>query len=274
MGDFPHNFDSKNFYKSQLINTYTSYTSGNILKWELKFNNIYYKNNKDKEVKINDKIIKLDPSNYLIHVPKDYFESITENFFEKYIIEQNCISDSFDEYDFIYCHKSDKFSINEIKTFPTIYFEHINLDFTFELSYKDLFVEKDNIYWFLAISDSQFYVNDWIFGNIFMRKYQFVFNLDTKEIGFYNPKLNKKQNNDNNKNGSKTFLYIILIILLIIILIGVGIFIKMKFFPSKAKKKRANELDDDFEYVSHKNDNNNIINNEENDNKLFNTDNN
>ena len=40
----------------------------------------------------------------------------------------------------------------------------------------------------------------------------------------------------------------------------------MKFYNSILKKKRANELDDDFEYISHKNkDNNNYK-----DNQLFN----
>ena len=274
-GDFPHNFDTKNFYKSQLINTYTSYTSSNIMKWELKFNKIYFKNNDAKEIKIDDKIVKIDPSNYLIFAPKEYLELIIENFFQKYIDEKICSYAYFEEYTSIYCHKSDKFSIDKIKTFPTIYFEHINLEYTFELTYKDLFVEKDNIYWFLVVSDYQFNVNDWILGNLFMRKYQFVFNLDTKEIGFYNPKLTKEQNGDgNNSSGSKTILYILLIIALIIIIIGVGIFIKMKFFPGIAKKKRANELDDDYEYVSDKKERNNNMNSNENENKLFNTDNN
>jgi hypothetical protein len=48
----------------------------------------------------------------------------------------------------------------------------------------------------------------------------------------------------------------------------------MKFFPGISKKKRANELDDDYEYVSDKKERNNNMNSNENDNKLFNTDNN
>jgi hypothetical protein len=274
-GDFPHNFDKKNFYKSQLIKTYTSHTYSNIMKWELKFNKIYFKDNDAKEIKIDDKVVKIDPSKYLIFAPKEYYELIIENFFQKYIDEDICSYAYFEEYTSIYCYKSDKFSIDKITTFPTVCFEHINLEYTFELTYKDLFVEKDNIYWFLVVSDDQFNVNDWILGNLFMRKYQFVFNLDTKEIGFYNPSLTKEENADGkNSNGSNAVLYILLIIALIIIIIGVGIFIKMKFFPGISKKKRANELDDDYEYVSDKKERNNNMNSNENDNKLFNTDNN
>ena len=104
------------------------------------------------------------------------------------------------------------------------------------------------------ISDPQFQKDRWVLGNTFMRKYQFVFNLESKEIGFYNPNLEKKNNDkENPKDSSKVVLYIILAVALVIILIGIGIFIKMKFYPSKKKKQRANELDDDFEYESQKN---------------------
>ena len=63
-----------------------------------------------------------------------------------------------------------------------------------------------------------------------MRKYQFIFNLDTKEIGFYNPKFennNKKIGNKNIKKENNAYknTNIILICILIIILAGIGIFI-------------------------------------------------
>ena len=267
IGDNCHNFDSENYYQSQLKTTYASY-SDNIMIWDLKFNKIFYIKNDNIEDKISDKTAKLDPSNYLIYAPKSYFDSISENFFQKYIDVESCYNYYFEKYSSIYCHKTDKFTINDIKSFPSIYFDHANLDFKFELSYKDLFIEKDNIYWFLIVSDNLFYTTDWTFGNIFMRKYQFTFNVDKKEIGFYNPNYSK-ENNDSSVNGSSnTILYILLIIALVIILIGIGIFIKMKFFSRKSKKKRANELDDDYEYASHKNEKDN--NNEENENKLFN----
>ena len=269
IGDYPHNFDSENYYKSQLKPTYASYIE-NIMKWDLKFNKIFYIKNDNKEFLVSDKTAKLDPSNYLIYAPKSYFDSISDNFFQKYIDVKSCYNYYFEEYSSIYCHKTDKFTINDIKSFPSIYFEHADLDFKFELSYKDLFVEKDNIYWFLIVSDNLFYTTDWSFGNIFMRKYQFTFNLDKKEIGFYNPNYRKENNDSSVKGSSNTILYILLIIALVIILIGIGIFIKMKFFSGASKKKRANELDDDYEYVSHKNDKNNNNNNDENENKLFN----
>ena len=271
IGEFPHNYNSKNFYKSQYVKTYSEFSDA-IIKWEFKFKKIYYKQSEKNEINIGDINVELDPSKYLIFAPKEYFDSIMNNYFQKYIDKSICFNYDVEEFSSIYCEKSDKFSINEIKTFPSIFFDHIDLQYTFELSYKELFVEKDNKYWFLMVSD-QYRTTGWKFGNIFMSKYQLVFNLDSKEIGFYNPKLSKLPNeseSNNDKSGGNSYLVlsIILIIILCLILIGVGIYIKIKFYPNILKKKRANELDDDYEYVSDKNTKNN-----NNDNQLFNNNN-
>ncbi len=106
-------------------------------------------------------------------------------------------------------------------------------------------------------------VDDWFFGKIFFRKYQLVFNQDSKTIGFYNLNLEIEINNEENKtktiiiNESTNFIYIILIIILsFILLIGLS-FIIGNYIKKYKKKKRANELDDDYEYISgNKNDNN------------------
>ena len=265
IGDYPHNFDSSNFFESQLVRTYTTFQN-NIMKWELKFNKIFYKHN-SKEIKIlTDNSIALDPSSFLTVVSKDYIDSIDEHFFKKYSDVCHYI-DIDEEYSSIYCEKSEKFSINEIKTFPPLFFEHIDLEYTFELTFKDLFVEKDGKYWVLLLYDDRLNPDQWVLGNMFLRKYQFVFNLESKEIKFYNPSLEIILPDDEHENGSifKTILYIALIVVLCIMLVGGAYLIKTRCFPSGKKKKRANELDDDFEYESHKNE----TDNNKEDNKLF-----
>ena len=83
IGDYPHYFDSKKYYESQLVKTYTKFEN-NLMKWELKFNKIYYMDN-GQEIKIlADNDISLNPSNYFIVAPEYYFDSILENFFQKY----------------------------------------------------------------------------------------------------------------------------------------------------------------------------------------------
>ena len=182
IGDFPHNFDSNNYNKKQYIKTYSSFNE-KIMKWQLNFIKVYYKIGNKEEI-FDDINAELNPSNYLIFSPLIYFESITKDYFQKYINKKICNYSILNEYISIYCNKSDKFTLDEIKQFPSIYFDDINLNYTFELSYKELFIEKNNTYWFLILSSSQYNTTSWKLGNIFMRKYLLVFNLDTKEIGF------------------------------------------------------------------------------------------
>ena len=269
IGNYPHFFDSNNYYESQFVKTYAAFGQ-NMMKLNLKFNKVYYRHD-NKEIKFDeDKIIDLNPSQYLIIGPEEYFDSILENFFNKYLENHICHYHYMEEYTGIYCEKSEKFSINEIKFFPTLFFEHVEFEYIFSLSFQDLFIEKDGKYYFMIITDTLYVKDQWILGNIFMRKYQFIFNLESKEIGFYNPNFEIKENSNKNKDSSKIILYVLLIISLCVIVVGIGFFIKMKFYPSVLKKKRANELDDEYEYVSHKNNTNNNDNNNDNDNQLFN----
>ena len=267
IGDYLHNYDTSTFYESQMKKTYTTYEA-NIMKWELKFNKIFYKYN-DKEIKIiADNVILLDISNYFIVAPEYYFKSITENYFQTYYDKNICKYEYLEEYLTFYCEKSKGFSIDEIKKFPSIFFEHIELEYTFELSFKDLFIENNGKYWLLLVTDN-YRTDIWILGNIFLKKYQFTFNLESKEIGYYNPNLEKKENNKE-KDSSKIILYILLILALLVIIGFIAYFVKIKLYPKVLKKKRANELDDDFDYVSQKNNDSN--NND--DNQLFKNDNN
>ena len=102
--------------------------------------------------------------------------------------------------------------------------------------------------------------DDYFLGRIFLYKYQFYFNPDSKSIGFYNPniKFNKSNNenkNINNENNSKYFIFVILLISLLFISVII-IFIIFFTYNKNKKRKRANELNDEYNYIS----NNKIIN--------------
>ena len=166
-----------------------------------------------------------------------------------------------------YCDKSDNFNIDNIKKFPTLYLEHIDLNYTFELTYKDLFSEKNNIYIFMIVCGMED-DDEWFFGNLFFRKYQFAFNQDSKIISFY--KYNSDDGVDNEEDDfddkikkiiikeKQNLLYIILIaILCCIVCITLG-FIIGKYVQKYKKKKRANELDDDYDYISENQNEDNI----------------
>ena len=250
LGCFPHEYNPQLFLKDNIISDYS---------WILNFKNIYYyKNNSKynegierKDLPSSQCIAHIYINSFLIIAPIQYFQLIQNDFFNEYISKNICYHYTDNEIEGIYCDKSQNFTINNLKIFPTLYFEHKNLNYTFELNYKDLFIEKDNKYWFLMVVENGD-VDEWFFGYIFLKKYQFSFNQDTKRISFYNQELSDKDENEikNNYKNKINFVYIILIIISSIILIILGFLLGKFIYKNYNKKRRANELDDNYEYIS------------------------
>jgi len=87
-------------------------------------------------------------------------------------------------------------------------------------------------------------------GKPFEKKYQFFFNPDKKSIIFYT--LNEGENENPNSNNN-ILIFIILGGIIFILLIIIGILVWKYLLREKyLRKKRANELDDDYEYTQKK----------------------
>ena len=114
-------------------------------------------------------------------------------------------------------------------------------------SAKDLFLERDDkIYFFISYDwhkDDQ-----WVFGSILLEKYITVFNNDLKKLNI----LKKKNNSDDNNNKGTLILIIVLIVIFTaLIFTFIGLVFGKKI---NTRKKKANELEDDYDY-SPQNDN-------------------
>ena len=91
-----------------------------------------------------------------------------------------------------------------MKNFPPIQFIHHEMNYTFNLTYEDLFIEKyDKLILIIFFPDGY---SSWKFGKPFLKKYNFIMNQDHKIVSFYkkhgyqnNNKSNK--DDDNNKNN-------------------------------------------------------------------------
>ena len=79
-------------------------------------------------------------------------------------------------------------------------------------------------------------------GEIFFRKYPFLFDQDRKIVGFY--KVKKKEFNFFG-------LFIVIIIILIVICIFLLVYL-IKYIYIKPRKIRANELSDNYDYIPQK----------------------
>ena len=240
MGESPHEYNKEKYKEN-------NYFKSNALfwildpAWILEYTNYYFLKNGTKitfqKYSNNNQIqgifvFDLD----LIIGTKDYLQSIVANYFDEYSDE--CKLDSVNyRYKVISCNKN--FNSNN---FPTIYFYNNDYDYTFELTHKDVFEIRGNRKYFLIIFDSNSNY-PWKFGRIFMKKYFFNFESDSRTIGFYKNLITEDKKDKFNK---MTLLWMFWALLLIFI--GIASFYIGKFIYDKNRKKRANELDDDYEY--------------------------
>ena len=112
--------------------------------------------------------------------------------------------------------------------------------------------KKDYIFIQVLFSDIG---SRWNLGKLFTLKYKFVFNQENKVIGFYTP--TDAPNNNNEVLAKYKYIWIIVGIIAGLLLILVGYFIGKYIY--QVRKKRANELLDEYDYTQNdeKNDNTN-----------------
>ena len=149
----------------------------------------------------------------------------------------------------IYAIICQKEIMNEIKSFPKILFSIEKNNFIFELTFKDLFIEYKNRILFLIIYN-EYGPDYWSLGELFMKKYHFIFDYDKKQISFPNTfNINDSTKEEHENKSFNNYSKIIIIFVLIILGIIFGILIGKYLWDNK-RKKRANELiDGDFEYI-------------------------
>ena len=173
--------------------------------------------------------------------------------------EKKCFIDIIKDFDtnrnlsFIYCKKEKKVLDKLKDIIKTINFYSMNLNYTFELTQEEIIKEiKDYIFIQVLFSDIG---SRWNLGKLFTLKYKFVFNQENKVIGFYTP--TDAPNNNNEVLAKYKYIWIIVGIIAGLLLILVGYFIGKYIY--QVRKKRANELLDEYDYTQNdeKNDNTN-----------------
>ena len=256
IGDEPHQYLKNFFNEYQLFKT-LAFKKDNALSWDILFNKIFYLNsNNENEIIIDKKIefynqATLSPNSGLIVGTNNYEQNIKFDYFNELIYMQKCKRENKKFTIFYYCYK-DMITKEDIEKFPTLYFSNIELDFIFELNYSDLFIEKDNIFYFLVIFydfpiEAQNYwfnyISRWELGTPFMKKYFFTYDYDNKYIGFYNTKKIKKDNKNINAKNKKSNNLKFFLIIIIIIFLNIFLFSFFHKYIFKYRKITAIELE-------------------------------
>ena len=240
LGDFPQNYDSN--FQNYTEHTTKAIDSGKMtIEFGIRFD----------EINMNQNNLASSLNTYFFHelnailVNFNFFEKVVNISLLKYINNEICEKKwVFQKYGYVRCD-GNKFKENDKKSFPPIYFKSKDLNYNFELNYNDLFSkEKDGNFYFLIFYDLRY---DAIkVGKPFLKKYTFTVDNDKNTISFFV----EKKEDDNNSNASYIIIIIVMTIIFII-LVGIIIFVLYKYLQQKQKnKKRANELDEDYEYMA------------------------
>ena len=199
------------------------------------------------------------------HNYKDFIDTI---FFNDLVEKKVCnyqkmlVDEAFGTY---VCDSKSKIFLDYYNNkFPDLVFQNERIGNELILTKKDLFFYNNynksdtKIYFMIYFSIAS--PRKWKLGRQFLEKYRLSFDMDKSEI-MYHKKLfteedQEKKNNENNNNGNNSFsivIKVIIIIVLIIIIFFLG-FLFHKLITKMPRKKKANELEEDFDY-DEKNDN-------------------
>ena len=249
---------------------------------------IIINNNKGCYLNYNNGFVKATKE-YWEYIKKNFFnELFVANICKEEILRFNTAEDTFKSYYVISC---DKIKLMEqykskLDTFPNVYFFVFDFNYNFELTKDDVFTEVNNVLYFMIIYQKPIFNNPelvfWDLGLPFLIKYQFVHNYEKKTVGFYIPekeeendkekeqeKEKEKEKEKNNINKDETpntqdlkkakdektnlIIYITLGFVAGICLL-IAAFCLGKYMYQQRKVK-ANELDDNFDYIASKDNN-------------------
>lgn len=289
LGDYPHEYET-----NKIIYNEKNYRSQDVpihnfkFYWDIKIKNIYMNSSDSEEIiyiknnNLRENEVSLIYENLFIVGTQEYHDLIIKNFFDEnnYIKNNICTEKKIPQksfWNYIECNNDNKdqnLFFNKTK-FPSIYFESVEFNKIFELNPEDLFVldKESNKYIFLIIFRTNYVETVWGLGIPFLKKYQFVFDEDKRLISYYNY-LDNEINENNIYKDSKLNLYILIGVLsfIICLLFVLAFFLIYKLIYMQKRRKRANELDDGFDYDNKYNSINNDNNdfNEGNENNIIN----
>ena len=246
LGSSPHIYLSNIFNEKDQFSTYSdkSLFSNSPT---LSFYEIYTKiNNSIISLAKFDKTVELNFNFGLIRATWQAKTLLDEKYFYNLIQQGKCFESKIDKteysyYAYYYCDKN-KITNEEIKSFPGVFLQHNEFSYIFELNSDDLFETFGDVIIFKMVFDTS---NNWVLGNLFLKKYTISFDDEDKKIYFYNKKYDVEDDNPNgNENNKDKYLNIIIIA----VIFGIIIFSILGFYIGKCfynkKKITTHELED------------------------------
>ena len=224
------------------------FQSGTIF-WKLSFAYLYLGNN----ITANNFEVNIEISSEFLRVPDKIFSKIKILYFSDYFNYKfmNGHPICFEKYILakfkgIYCYKKEFLQMtNNYKILPAFnfYSQDLNMNITFKPD--ELFKDYHNNLYFLIVHDTEKEKDEYNIGTILLKKYNIIFDPESKKLSIL--KFYKK----NQIFNSKKNIYISIVITLLlsaILFCFIGIKCGKKLYQTR--KKKANELNDEYDYSS------------------------
>ena len=222
-------------YAHELLHTY--YTDRRIEKtWGINFKQITL-NHTSVSSFSSQSTIKVE--NNFIKAPHNFIPVLQREFLNLDGIRDKCSFYNSFKYKFILCKNS-----LDVNKFPKLEFYSDELDYSFNLQGKDLFVydEKNKNLIFLIVFDIYKPTETvWELGLPFLRKEKIYFDMDKESLSVFTT-----ENIINQKTNSIT---LIINVVIISFLLGLVASFLVMLPSKKQRKKRINELEEDLEYI-------------------------
>ena len=244
IGAEAHKYNPSKFNQNYILNSVTL-SKDAIDEWSLYFDKIYFLNKKKEEIQITDYLrFTLTHDSNLIIGASSYEKLIKQYFFDELIEKGKCqIEKSKVEARVYTCINNDNIKSKLKEKFPPLKIENKAFMKTFEITYDDLFLEKNDKIYFLVYF-SYYMPFSWKVGLPFIKKYFFNYNYDTHLISYYNNDLANYKEEEEENSTSMSAGKIVLIVFLSIFISLFGFYIGRKYILMRRKEKiRAEELE-------------------------------
>lgn len=244
IGEYPHNYLPNVYNENNLKSLFIGVDNDKINRWNFQLNYIYYDNmgyNPGNNVYINLNTAFFRASFYLY----DYLNNL---FFKELVEKKLCDNFTLPENKY-YWICDNTINISKIKNFTFVPKKYDKI-FNFTLTIDDIFYKYKNKY--ICLMYFQKYNFTWELGNFIVMKYQVVFDMDKKIIGFYDkiyPELEIDDRDDNNDNNIIFTFFIIFGLILILLIMG-GLTYYLFKYMNKGKRKIQELKDEDSESSS------------------------
>ena len=247
IGGEPHTYDPEHFNESYYLKTKPQIDNPHAYGWIIPLDKLYVGENLF-PTSVNGRI---SFSNNYILSDDIYNKTIYNTYFKEYISKHICFYNKVSYGHSYYCCHKNNFTIEDMKKLPTLKMTNLDLQLNFTFTGEELFFDGKDYYIFELnfMENSQ---GGWVLGKLFLKKYQLVFDHDSKTIGYYNNNTrsdggNGEEEGENGNTPSKSYkIYLYIIVPLTVVVLAAIIFVLIKLdICGKKRKKLVNELDDE-----------------------------